>query len=100
MSTVNDGFVIHIDHDYDYRYESPAKKSIYALLKEEFGKLTKFVLPLYMVTKIDLKEYTFMTGGLKKGVKREHPPTKPNELAFKTPDDDERRKSTIYARDR
>ncbi len=78
MSAVNDAFVIHINEDYDYRFESPAKKSIYALLKEEFARHTKLVLPIYMITKIDLKEYTFMSNGLKKAVRREWPPTKPS----------------------
>ena len=38
--------------------------------------------------------------GLRKELSENTPPTRPNELAYKTPDDDERRKSTIYARDR
>ena len=88
MSAVNDAFVLHVNGDYDYRYDSPAKKSIYALIKAVYADMTKLVLPIYMITKIDLREYTFMTNSLKKTVKREWPPAIPSEPAFRVPDDD------------
>ena len=39
-----------------------------------------------MISKVDLKEYTFMSNQVKKG-KREWPPAKPKEPAYKAPND-------------
>ena len=55
-------------------------------MSQEYTKLTNIILPLYMIAKVDLKEFTFMRHQLKKG-KREWPPTKPKELAYKAPND-------------
>ena len=55
-------------------------------MSQEYTKLTNIILPLYMISKVDLKEFTFMRHQLKKG-KREWPPTKPKELAYKAPSD-------------
>ena len=67
-------------------FEQNRKKSIFSLLSQEYTKLTNIILPLYMISKVDLKEFTFMSNQVKKG-KRDWPPAKPKEPAYKAPND-------------